>query len=459
MADTIKSKDLNQPVRQMNQPRPQGTGFTNIQRIIGANQGNKLGQAVSGGIQKTGQQATQNLNSANQQFQQQVGENTLDTQANKDTQNQLLNKATGGQDLSSNDISQAAKFRAGQYSGPTDLQNSNLLMGQATEAEQLGKLGGSEGGRQGLLQRFVGKPQYSQGQQKLDTLLLGANSNAINQARASTQGLSDQALRRIEGARALGQQTAQNAQQFGQDFTNTLASKTGDINTNVQNALSAAQAKDTANQTGFQNLRNDLSKAYNAPAGIGTGETADSRAMAVIQNNPAISDQMKGQLSQIIQQSAQIGVDPTTAINNLLQLNTSQNANTAGITTAQQAASLNALAKLSGQPTTDYGTVGNYKAGGIGYKTPDSFLNTQQQLGNINKQFGAPKSAFQDYLAGKDTQQERAQLNQLLTPEDKAQLQAAQGTNDAAYNSALKNILNSKSQAALAAMQKFENGE
>ena len=43
------------------QPTKQGTGFVNLQKYLGANQGNKLGGAVSGSINQAGQQAQQNL--------------------------------------------------------------------------------------------------------------------------------------------------------------------------------------------------------------------------------------------------------------------------------------------------------------------------------------------------------------------------------------------------------------
>lgn len=58
-----------------------GTGFTNLNKIMQANQGNKLGQAVSGGIQGQTQGVKTQVKSAQDQFEEEAQKGRLDTGA------------------------------------------------------------------------------------------------------------------------------------------------------------------------------------------------------------------------------------------------------------------------------------------------------------------------------------------------------------------------------------------
>ncbi len=66
------------------QNRQLGSGFTNLQQLMAANQGNKLGEAVGSGIQKTGQQVKSGLQSGVNQFQTQAQQGQLGTQSDKE---------------------------------------------------------------------------------------------------------------------------------------------------------------------------------------------------------------------------------------------------------------------------------------------------------------------------------------------------------------------------------------
>lgn len=278
-------------------PQQQGTGYTNIQKIVQANQGNGLGQAVVGGIKQTGQQAAGAINSANTDFTNQIGQSNQQLQQGNTQYQGLLGKALNidpNNPLSDADYASAQQFLTGNYSGPTELQNGGQVAAQAADAEQLGKLGGSEAGRAGLLQRFVGGNQYTQGQQKLDNLLLGSNSGAINQARSATQGLSDLAARGIQTARAQGQSAAATdaatraaALATGQtDITNV----NNDLNTGAQNYLNSELGKYTNAQ---QIALNDPSNDFGL---LSTNLTPQQKA-AVLAKNPSFA-QVTGGMSQ-----------------------------------------------------------------------------------------------------------------------------------------------------------------
>lgn len=105
MALTIQNKDLNQNKQQPGaqqqqqpgqQPLPQqrqkGSGFTNTQKILGANVGNRLGQFVGQQVgQRTGQ-AQQQFQQGQQQFQQQAQAGRLDTEANRQARQNIMGR-------------------------------------------------------------------------------------------------------------------------------------------------------------------------------------------------------------------------------------------------------------------------------------------------------------------------------------------------------------------------------
>lgn len=257
-----------------------GTGYTNLQRILGANQNNALGSTVAAGVQKAGQQATGSINSANQTFQTGVNnERTRLGQAGQEVNNVLGNIPAA----TDSDINQFADIRAGQSKGPTGLANSDQIMNQAQTAKQLGQAGSSETGRYGLLQRYVGNNgNYSQGNQKLDNLLLGQTGQPqLRQARAATAGLENQANNAINAAGAVGQEVQGEAKQLGQNTINRLQGTVTDYDTAMQNKLNAGQAQrqsylDTlnGNTNSAVNLDSralsDLSSASNGILGAGT---------------------------------------------------------------------------------------------------------------------------------------------------------------------------------------------
>src|SRR5271165_853884 len=63
--------------------QPQGTGFSNLQNLIAANQGNPLASNVQNGVQRGISGLQTNLNNSQQQFQSDVNNSSLGNQANQ----------------------------------------------------------------------------------------------------------------------------------------------------------------------------------------------------------------------------------------------------------------------------------------------------------------------------------------------------------------------------------------
>lgn len=327
-----------QPQQQNFNPNAQrGSGYTNIQRIVQANTGNQLGQAVGGGIQQQTGQAQQQLNQAQQNFQQQQSANQANTGANQQLVGQVLASPDQYGTLGANDPnSQAAgKFQqliSGQYAGPMQLGNADQLQGQVGDVNQLAQLGSTPGGQQALLQRFVGGPQYTQGQQQFDTALLGqTGGNALQQARAQALQLQGQLGTATAGALEQGKEQTSGAQQFGQQVQGQF----GQTVTSMDQALQQqAQQAQTARDTQYQQTLKDLQ------SGNISQQEADLLGLSAGQ-------QITGNALQNMGQFVTENTDKATSQN---------------IAGTQDYAKLNALRQLAGQnaPQTAQQILGQY---------------------------------------------------------------------------------------------------
>lgn len=230
------------------QYKPKTSGFTNIQRVLGANQNNGLASTVQGGVENIANK-TQNQTASDQaNYNNQIGQAVQDIKTGNDVNNQLggvnftQNDAGSAQTLqnigANQQYTQTAQNLQNGYNGPQGLQNAGQLQSQATDLQQTGQGLLSSGGRQAALQRFVNAgPNYTQGKQQLDTMLLGQNPDALRQAKQdalTTAGQTNQAVNQA-------QQQAQNiSQQYGttaQNLQNNLSNAGSSLNTALQNRL------------------------------------------------------------------------------------------------------------------------------------------------------------------------------------------------------------------------------
>lgn len=265
------NNNLNNPQNglQPQQPmaKPRTSGFTNIQNVLNANKGNKLGQTIGSGVQNITNKVQGQTQNAQQQYNTGIGQAQADINKGNQVKTTLGGTDNAGLDFSKPDqASQAigtvgsdeyakslANLRAG-YKGPTGLQNQEQLQNQAQDLQQTGQSLQTAGGKQAALQRFVNSgPGYTSGQQRLDTLLLGQgnqNNQALNQARRSAQTTAMDTGQAINTATQQGQQVGQQYTNVGQDVGKQLTSAEENfrkaLNDRVSTQQQAAVDRDTA---------------------------------------------------------------------------------------------------------------------------------------------------------------------------------------------------------------------
>lgn len=292
----------NAPTSGSNQPnnpnQQKGSGYTNISKVLAANQGNQLGSAVGNNIQQVGNSAQDNLKNAQNQFNQQTQSNQANTQQNQQLAQNVLNDPTqyvnSTNPTNTQGASQFQTLLSGQYQGPQGLQNAGDIQNQAANVAQMGQALGTSGGRIGLLQQLVGNPQYTAGQANLDNLLLGqSNDPSLQAAKRQALTLQNQVGSAVSGAQAQGQQQSNQAQQFGQALQGQFGNLVSKQNAALQQqATNAQQDRNSQYQQALKDLQSgNVTQQEADTLGLTQGENVynvlgGNNAAQFLQENP-----------------------------------------------------------------------------------------------------------------------------------------------------------------------------
>jgi hypothetical protein len=294
---SLQQQDLNRQQR--------GTGFTNINRILGANQGAGLreGQAISNGLSNQAGSVQNNINQGQSQFQ--AGLNDANTAAQSNIQSgSKFVKGSGETDdayakrVASDNTTDYSKL--GQtlanttYNGPNSISNADQVKSQAATVGALGQLAGNSAGQSQLLKSMVAqRGNYTTGQNALDNLLVGQEGQgALQQGRQAALGVTQQASNAVDNssAQALAAKNAIDNQRTSA-LTNLRSSLSGDGTTDptanpngitgIETAAKNAATKYTSDAQRLQQLVRGTDSAgnsfINAPTPTTGADTDTSR--------------------------------------------------------------------------------------------------------------------------------------------------------------------------------------
>jgi hypothetical protein len=461
MGPIIDNK-IKQPVQNPQQKR--GTGFTNLGRILGAQTGSKVGSAVAGGISNVAQQSRQGTESAKQEFQQKAqgsrvassqqgqekGQGIVSrfgvqaqpatteptaqpTQQNVAPQNQQQRKeASLGtvigpaqyqgdfQDFTDEEIADYQKLVSGQYSGPRDLANQEALLAKAQQAETLGGLTQSSGGREELLRQFVGGGQgYTSGMSKLDQLILGKQGN-LTGARRDTRGQMRNVSEAAQQAQGLASQISAEEQAAADLIKGNVSGIGSTISGDIGKRFESAQKFEEnrgkiANELqNFKGNSDQLGDYLFNKGLIGSEELKQIKAVDQANKYAAgLADHEHG----LKDKNAYTESYYKSKLNDFITKGTqaSSGLSEAGVTTAEQAARLQALQKLGAGQFQQYlgddiNKVGSFQQGKVGISGNDFNKyseNLAEQLwkaeqNRIKDQMGKAEFARKEIPSGYD---------------------------------------------------------
>lgn len=360
----------------------QGTGYTNLQDYLKANQGNRLGSTLTSGIQNTTDQANNQLNQQVGDFDQGINaENSrIGSAFNQSSAsvNTLDQNPTG---FTPDDLSQVQGFQKTTYNGPNGLKDENALNIQSNNIANLGQLAGSNAGRGQLLRTFVNDPNYTQAGQDLDSLFLGNDiDDKLRGSKQAANKYTDQTAQDEQAAKFRAGSAGTNLTNQQGTINNNITGIGNNLNTLLGSRLTAAQKQDTA----FQNaISNDDLNAL-ASAGYTVPQSAVHNLGTA--NYYGIGGNYFNQLAS-----------PTY----------SQNASLAGLANDNDRAKAAALAQLTNDQTYNtYTTGGKYTAPSLGISetaakgTLDNQYNTLQgeTLDQLANQYGGQYNNFKGLL-------------------------------------------------------------
>jgi hypothetical protein len=160
--------------------------YTNLQAYLDANKGNNQAQNLAGKVNTEVDEAANAQKQSEQSFKGLVDQNTV--KEDLGLYDKIKQDPTA---LGQEDKDTFTKMRTAQYRGPKNLADdfSDYVNAQKenSEAQQAGQATQSESGRMALLKRFYGRPDYTQGQQKLDQLLVQNDEGADSAFSAAKQ--------------------------------------------------------------------------------------------------------------------------------------------------------------------------------------------------------------------------------------------------------------------------------
>jgi hypothetical protein len=196
--------------------------FTNIQNYLQANKqgakqlgqgvAQKVGSKVASGLEevnKAGQASTQNVQNIAQQGQQAQQQATQAVQAVRTGQAKDLS-------LAEQQAKKGLSDEFGQNIQKTQFENLQNLTNKKQELQELGQQTRTGSGQQAILQRTYARPDYTSGQSRFDTLLLGGSKEGqegLSKARQQV-GQYDPTLQK--NVSQFEQQRTQQAEQLNQ---------------------------------------------------------------------------------------------------------------------------------------------------------------------------------------------------------------------------------------------------
>lgn len=403
-----------------------GSGFTNLQRILQANVGNRLGETIQRGVGDIASGVRERTGQAKEKFQKESEKKRVDRPENIQFREQTISRAQEGKKPTEEEFEKFSQFTSGQYGGPKELKGAQDLRRQAQDVTKLGKSVRDSGQRLGLLQRFLGDRDYTTGEQRFDELLLGQQPGALRDIKRETFGVERDVGKQTQAAQQRAEELSRRAKAFGEETVEQLEAAADPTLSTLEQRVKEAQEEEARKALALQQVQQalryqpitdeqgnviDALPLYGADASIygnvSGGFFAEDPvarrmpafryAMERLRDEGLADEGLIEQFRKMEREGAAVGHSPTgqgpdvassidvnPLIADRLYREEAQNLDVAGLATPEQAARLNALAKLAGREQPfDPEEVGDFRAGQV---TPKMLSDIRSQIRTANEQ-------------------------------------------------------------------------
>jgi len=368
-----------------------GSGFTNLQRILQANVGNRLGGAIQSGVSGEATGVRQRAEKARDEFEAEAEKKRIDTPQSSQMREDVISRVQAGGEPTEQEYTKFSQFAAGKYGGPKTLAGAEDLRRQARDVTTLGRAVRDPGQRMGLLQRFLGGRDYTVGEQRLDELLLGQQPGSLRDIRRAAFGTERDVDVQRRAAEQQGQELERRAKAFGEETVGQLEAAAEPTLGTLEDQVKTAQEEEARKALSLQQIRQALTyqpitdaqgnvleelPLYGPDASVyknATGQffaedpvarfsPAHRYAMERLTQENLVDDSLIQQFQKMKEEGASVGYNPTgqgpdvassidvnPLIADRLLLKEAQNVDLAGMASPEQAAKLNILSRLAGR--------------------------------------------------------------------------------------------------------------
>lgn len=378
-----------------------GTGFINLDKLLRANEGNRLGEVTGRYIQNAGSRASEDINKAQQTFQTEADKARTDTEKNQSFIDETIGKvnapqtqpiSTGGyqpvsipkgegstargttfgattsnhfpsstQNVNQPYMPTAAEERRfqniirGGYQGPKEIKDFDKTLASAQTGKDIGDLSKTGAGRKVLLSDMFGGANYTPGQRNLDAALLGQQTPQLAQARRTTQGLVQGAESAQNQAKTYSDYLQGRAGQFANQTIKQLETAqmptSEQINVQVKNAMAQEAARKKAYDDAIKMLTPDTTTTGTKIA----DKDRAKQALDILKSGNYINQEQYDSLlgkegsTGLVSSAEGLKADYLQQLRDRLKSTQAQNISRTGLADDLQAAKLNALQRLMGK--------------------------------------------------------------------------------------------------------------
>lgn len=359
--------------------------FTDLNKYLEANKGTDYTSNIAKNIQEQASQLQQGVQQSQQQLESQGNAEVNRLNSAVTGQNSLINQITQDPTKATTDQN-AAEFQNllnGNYNQNIGVQNQGALQNQAKDVQNAAAMTGSEAGRFQLLKNTFGNatPQYSQGQQKLDQLLMAGGAGQLQALGGQAGAIAQQSGKSLADLQNEAQHFQSTIQGLGKTAQSEAQSTLGALGTGGAAGTGLLGAEQNDLSTRLANLTTQRQSDYqNTLSALQSGKLSNVNAADLLKQGGLSNGQM---LTYGVDPSAYLTQDKTNlGINN--------------VATAEDAAKLQALSKLAGgdQSIANYATPSNTAL------NPAFTFNAQQFLGDVAKNQQGFNTAMQNPFPG-----------------------------------------------------------
>lgn len=243
-----------------------GSGYVNLSRFLNANKNNNLGSTLTGGINRDVNSTNTMLNTGLNQFQTGLNQEQNRFAGQQDQANKIISNVDQNPSvISDQDVNTYKNYVNDVYRGPQQVANADTIKYKANDLKETSNLSNSLAGRGELLRKYLGKPNYTATQQRLDSLFIDPSSQkGIQMARQGALQTLSGYNGQLAGAEQQAKLIKAGIQQQQEKAKQAVNTSQANLKTVLYNQLTPVQEAEARKNAAYEKIKNGDITGFNA---------------------------------------------------------------------------------------------------------------------------------------------------------------------------------------------------